>query len=333
MRQAGTISGAIRIAAAAAMIVTATTAALSQQPPPVKPDTFSSVLSAEAASKSACEARADRVHVTYPGGRECIAYYATPGSPKVRTAVIFFEGDVDPDQLAKTDELARHLDQFNRQAKQLADTTGVRIVFVARPGLFGSSGNHGHRRTLREVQAVSAAIDAIKLRHGISDLVLAGQSGGSTLAASLLSEGRRDITCSVLGSGNFEVIERLYRGAQKRGFNISREQFRLTHYDPSEKTDQIPVVATRRTFILGDPADSITRFAQQVAFAQGLRARGHHAETVEVRGIGPNRHGVGQATLLAAALCARGQEDARIRRAILPQPQAQAVGRPAVPSM
>ena len=44
--------------------------------------------------------------------------------------------------------------------------------------------------------------------------------------------------------------------------------------------------------MLGDPTDTRTLFDQQMRFADGVRAQGHHARTVEVVGLGDLMHGV-----------------------------------------
>src|SRR5262249_56331521 len=43
-------------------------------------------------------------------------------------------------------------------------------LYLARPGSYGSSGEYVRRRTPREIDLVSAALDAIKSRHGYTPL-------------------------------------------------------------------------------------------------------------------------------------------------------------------
>jgi hypothetical protein len=46
-------------------------------------------------------------------------------------------------------------------------------LIIARPGTYGSSGNHYRRRQAEEFRALNAAVDAIKARYAIRVLSLA----------------------------------------------------------------------------------------------------------------------------------------------------------------
>jgi hypothetical protein len=81
-------------------------------------------------------------------------------------------------------------------------------IYLGRPGTYGSSGEYAKRRTAREIDLVSAALEAIKTRHGYSRLHLAGYSEGGHAAAALLAR-RTDVRCVVLPSSLLSVRSKL----------------------------------------------------------------------------------------------------------------------------
>src|SRR5262249_59770172 len=96
-------------------------------------------------------------------------------------ALRFCDGD-GPDEKAQDQaEMNDYLTKVRRALDLLAQKSGMDVVFVARPGVFGSSGNHGERRSPQEFLVLNRAVDLIKERHGYEQLVLAGQSGGSSV--------------------------------------------------------------------------------------------------------------------------------------------------------
>jgi hypothetical protein len=76
-----------------------------------------------------------------------------------------------------------HLTKARRALDRLAQRSGLDFIYVARPGVFGSSGNHENRRRLLEFLVLNHAVDLIKERYRYEQLVLAGQSGGATVVA------------------------------------------------------------------------------------------------------------------------------------------------------
>ena len=282
-------------------------------------DEHSSLLAAEGSSKQLCESVANRVFVRHDLGTACIAYFATPEQTQPRPAVVFFEGDVPASDLLKPNFTRDYLANMRSVLQGQAQRTGVRFVFIARPGLFGSSGNHGARRSAAEMLTMNAALDAVKARLRLNEIVLAGQSGGSTIAAALLTLGRRDISCAVLGSGLLSVVEIEHAHRVREHLPpIQPALLQVLLFDPTDRLDWIARLQGRRIFVLGDPTDTRTPFAQQRQFAARLRALGHHATAIEVAGQGELMHGVAHHTLPAAAQCARGADDATIRQTVGP---------------
>lgn len=271
---------------------------------------YETQLVAESRSPALCEADNNRVHVRFADGSACISYFVSTGPVRTGPTVFFFDGDVP---LERFEAVHSQLPAIHRTVQRWSEATLTRYVFVSRPGVFGSSGNHAQRRTPSEMLAMNAAVDAIKARHGIGRIVLAGQSGGSTVAASLLTLGRRDVACAVLGSGRFNVVESVTAFRQQRGLReIPQERLRNANFDPTDRLASITSDPTRRIFVIGDPEDTRTLFAQQTRFADQLRALGHHAVAIEAIGTGELMHGVTYLTLPVAGQCARGLDDSGI---------------------
>lgn len=275
-------------------------------------------LVAEAGSKTLCEAVEHRIFVEHFVGTECVAYYATPSAPTVKTTVMYFNGDVPDRFFARPAEIEAHRKELMSTARFLAERQGVRIIFVARPGTFGSSGDHALRGERREMMIMNAAVDAIKVRLGLTDLVLAGQSRGSQVAAALLTMGRRDVRCAILGSGSLFTVENERRYQLSQGRKVSAERLGTIFFDPSRYLAEVAADASRRIFILGDRADSITPFDQQMAFGERLKELGHHAVTFEIQAQGREMHGATHLALPAATLCAKGAGDDQIAWIVAP---------------
>ncbi|MFM9940191.1 MAG: alpha/beta hydrolase family protein [Hyphomicrobiaceae bacterium] len=288
--------------------------------PPTKPAAAGPgpQLIAEAASQPLCESVAHRIFVTHFVGTECIAFYATPASTAAKATVVYFNGDVPDAYFRKPRELDAYLKELNTTARFLAERQGVRIIFVARPGTFGSSGDHELRGERREMMIMNAAVDALKSRLGLDQLVLAGQSRGSQVAAALLTMRRTDVRCAVLGSGTLLTVENERRFQLSKGRRVSEDRLRDIFYDPSRYLAEVVRDADRRILILGDRADTITPFDQQMAFGDRLKELGHHARTFEIMAQGRDMHGATHLTLPVAALCAKGAPDEQIAWIVTP---------------
>lgn len=153
------------------------------------------------ATRAQCEAARNAVWVaSAEHGDVCLRYWqAGFGAGATPRALVFFHGDVwlgtatSPDYLKLTDA------GLQAQAEQWVQQTGLPYLYIGRPGTHGSSGDHMQRRRRGESVQISQALDVLKARFGIREWVVAGQSGGGHVTASLLSD-RDDIVCAVPGS-------------------------------------------------------------------------------------------------------------------------------------
>jgi pimeloyl-ACP methyl ester carboxylesterase len=266
----------------------------------------------------ACEVGLRHVWVEVGGRGECIAIYATGSLQRAKHAVLYFEGDIPPSYNRNERKLTRHLASLRRTLEMLAAAYRVPYVLVARPGTFGSTGNHNERRKNREYLVMRAAVDAIREKYGLDHVSLAGQSGGATVTGAVLALGIANVKCAVPASGGYDLAAMLDWHATRQGIiGIHREHPASLsgEFNVMDRLSDIRRDPERRIFVVGDPQDQVAPFAQQRRFADGLKSLGHHAELVQETGGGPQRHGLAFTALKMAGLCATGASDAEVRRA------------------
>ena len=165
--------------------------------------------------EAVCQKPAFSVWVTIDGIGDCIRYYASgiEAGPNAK-AMVFLHGDRIAGTRARNDmrSLGNYKrtspDDLQRQVDRWSEAAGIPFIFLARPGTYGSSGDHAQRRRPREIALVAAAFDAIAAKHSIERFGIAGQSGGGLLTATLLA-GRQDIDCAALSSAASSIRTRM----------------------------------------------------------------------------------------------------------------------------
>lgn len=267
------------------------------------------------ADKQTCPIGDDAVWVHYTGGAACIRYFSAGSLRDAPLALVVFKGDKvslikrPPQEIpANTADAQRH------QAQTMLRQSGLPTVIVARPGTYGSSGNHYRRRQAEEFLALNAAVDAIKARYGIQRFIFVGHSGGATAASALLTYGRRDIDCAVLTSGAWGLLERAERMRKGRGeasTSAERDTNGLAHpWDPLDHISGIAPDPSRLILVIGNPQDRNTPYDLQARFAQALQAHGDQVELLERPAVAPEYHDLqGNAGIRAIALCPHHRPD------------------------
>lgn len=261
---------------------------------------------------------ADRATCTEPGsalwveaGRAeaCIRYFAGAALEHAPVVIVMFHGDRTTEMHRAPQAIAGNtLAAKVNQARALTKRVGVPLVIVARPGTYGSSGDHGQRRQAQEFIALNGALDQLRERYGIGQFVLLGHSGGATVAAALLTLGRTDVKCAVMTSGAFSLVQRAQMIRQSKGLpsRPGRDTNGLLHpYDPAQHIAGIAAAPTRQLYVIGSTGDQIAPFALQEAFFQALMRAGHQAHLIRAQGVPTTfhqlRHDIG---LKTAAQCA-----------------------------
>lgn len=241
-----------------------------------------------------CPTDHSAVWAEYETGAECIRYFSSGGIDNAPLVFVRMYGDRTasmqrapsdiPDNTAEAQQAIAE-----RRAKQL----GIPMIILARPGTYGSSGDHRARRQKSEFLALDSALNEIMRKYQIDRLVLSGHSGGATAAAALMTLGRDDISCAILTSGAYDLLERAQRLREQRG-NAPRPGLDLTGfanpYDPIQHIAGVVDDPERIILVIGNPNDTNTPFDLQERFATALANAGHHVRLIEQPAQGPDFH-------------------------------------------
>lgn len=248
-----------------------------------------------------------RIWVEIDGRGDCLRFYGAIPDRSRQHPVIFLEGDA-VQQNGRTDsgqvvwEVPRYYAQLSpsimqSEAEQYAMATHRPFINLARPGIYGSSGNHLERRRKREVDLVNAALDRLKERFGWSVISLAGQSGGGHIVAAMLAL-RTDVDCAVIASGNVAVRQRL----QELGLKADVTGF-TDFIDPIDSVREIARRPPRSIIMLTDPMDTVVTASSQGAYFAALRDAGVQVEQRYVAARDASHHLLRIPAILAALAC------------------------------
>jgi hypothetical protein len=270
----------------------------------------------------ACGAIRNAVWVTAYGQGVCMRYYLSTAGGKDDQPVAYLSGDKPTfDTLhenirhGKNRSRARkNLGQERRAkdidtadlaelARKLSRRTGTTAIILGRMGLDGSSGHHGLRRTMLELRVTSAALDAIKQRHGYRGFHLFGNSGGSTLIGGLLAL-RGDIGCAVPGSGRLALL------TQAKPVDTPA----LERFDPVKMIPAILQNNSARIIVLTDPQDKVVPRQNQSEFVERFQAAGGRIERFYVSSTSETHHGLTAYSALVIKHCVLNASHDEIRR-------------------
>jgi hypothetical protein len=273
-------------------------------------------------SERDCSTLKETVWVVVEGRGDCIRYYGSGLKAfSNKTVFVWFHGDRVQRQHAKGDffkTTGQQVIGYTDNRPQILNVMmaawvaefGRPAMFIGRPGVYGSSGDHTKKRQPREIALMDKALDALKSRYRIESFIAGGQSGGGHVTASLLAQ-RTDIECAVLTSAPAAVRARneiMRWPGDATGMT--------TFYDPIEHVDEIRGHAGLRIFVVGDPRDKAVPFSTQERYFEALKARRLNAYLVTANGSGQRFHGLGPLGMRMAGWCALGQgSDEIVRRA------------------
>jgi hypothetical protein len=272
-------------------------------------------------SKDECSSLTNAVWVEHRLGTECIRYYPSNGlgesgsKEHAKVAVFYFHGD----HLAGNNPIGNYARISPQSLTKIMQANykkyKVPYILIGRPGVYGSSGEHKQRRRLKESLTLNAAVDAIKARYGLEQVVLAGQSGGAYTTAALLTLGRTDVKCAVASSGVYAVAE-LAEIKRVRDNLHPHPGCDVTNYcDPYEVIDHVDGVVQdpqRIFYLIGNPNDRNTVFSLQKKFADKVLAAGHRLKIIEAKGLGPDGHSLSHVTYPVAGACAMDKDPAQL---------------------
>src|SRR5690606_15312737 len=122
-------------------------------------------------SEETCAAVPNSLWVELEGRGDCIRYYAhgfaNGSNPRV---LVYFSGDV----MLRTRLGVRHIvpsysmrspAAIEDEMREWSKHSGLPAIFLARPGIYGSSGDHNARREVREIELMNRSLDLLKARY------------------------------------------------------------------------------------------------------------------------------------------------------------------------
>jgi len=236
-------------------------------------------------TQAQCEAIPQAVWVEALGRNLCMRYYLSTAGGEGLRPVVFLQGDLgfDTDKKAgawvapatlkdtNTDDLVRYADRISKRQKTTA-------IYLARMGRDGSSGSHRQRHTALEVNATSAALEAIKQRHHFEGFHVYGHSGGGLLVTGLLAL-RTDIGCAVPADGIIAPSPK-----------PKASDPALQYFDSAAHVAAIARNREAKIMVITDPQDSVVKIDHQVPFVEKLRSAGGQAELFFVTATDDHHH-------------------------------------------
>jgi predicted esterase len=272
--------------------------------------TDSNGVRSETIAEADCRGKPGRLWVEKDGRAQCVAYVGPAPLPQIGngTAVVFFRGDIPAEDMAN--ETTTNLAYSERQSAELTKAYQLPVIIVGRLGTMGSTGHQVLGGSRIDAEVMSDAVNQIAQLYGLRQIAFAGQSGGARLIAHLLILGRSDISCTAMASGAYD-LPRTDRGGGRVRTNIFGEAG-SNYLVPMQHAETIPRSTRRRDFVLADPLDKISPIDEQRAWAEKLRTLGHRTMLIELRGSGPDNHGLGNQAIRAAATCAKDLDDDRV---------------------
>ena len=273
-----------------------------------EPFSSSDLLHGKKITQAECEALPSAVWVVAEGQRECIRYFLSAARGGGSEVVIRLSqdlvstngrGDVKPHDYYIKATPAQMQDQSAAWSRSL----GLAYLHLGRPGTYGSSGEHSKRRTAGEIAVISAALDAIKARHGYSRFHLIGWSTGGHSAAALMAR-RTDLGCVVLSSALLSVRSYLAEFGRSEDWNGNKNPV-----DPIALVDQITARPDLRIFVLTDPDDTVISARSQTAYVKRLAAAKLPVRQIFAAAPDISAHQLDNQARQVLADCAKGMAD------------------------
>lgn len=259
-------------------------------------------------SRGAClqlEQQQTAVWVKVRGRGWCLRYYAAGLKPDGANplAAAWLHGDIVGSR--KGSGPAGHQQGLGpaamvEQERVLSQTYHTPFIFLARPGAYGSSGNHRYLASTKlEADLVAAEVEALTSRYHIASWMIGGHSGGGTDAAALLAR-RRDIRCAVISSGApaYNAYLTAHHETRRIGPN---------GLNAIDDVGKIPASTDLRVIVMGDPRDQNVFWPVQRLYAEALKRRGSKVALLPLeRGRPPEFHSLVSLAEAATGLCADG---------------------------
>jgi dienelactone hydrolase len=273
-----------------------------------EPFSGAELLGGKRITQAECAALAGAVWVAVDQQGECIRYYHSTAGGSGPEALVVFSAEVAATngrrEVRPADYYVKQTPaQMQERSAGWSRSLRMPYLYLGRPGSYGSSGEFAKRRTAREIDLLSAALDAIKSRHGYPRFHLVGYSEAGHAAAALLAR-RTDLGCVVLASSLLSVRSRLAELGRDQDFTGNKNPV-----DPAALVDQVVKRPELRIIVVTDPDDVIVSARSQTAYVRRASAAGLPVRQIFAAAPDSSAHAVGRVGLSVAADCVRGVSD------------------------
>jgi len=231
--------------------------------------------------------------------------------------MIYVSGDaMIRDKSGRRRVVASYEDQtparIDEDVRVWASGASTPAINIARPGLYGSSGDHNIRRSFRELTIVNTALTQLKTKYRIEKFVLVGHSGGGQIAAGLMAM-RSDLAGVVISSGLLSVRQVTSSWEFKRDVPGRYLYDAEGYYDPLEMIGEIEKGNSAPVYIISDPEDTAVPFYSQLRYVRKRRTAGISVQHIFSHGPGPAHHLLGEQAKIVAAMFVNGHNAMGIR--------------------
>lgn len=227
-------------------------------------------------------------------GNACIRYFKSHENIKSSSVLIELYGDRPNFLDIEVSKIPNNKKSMQIDiAKSISKKFDMKAIVLARPGVYGSSGDHKRRRTQSEYFFTAKAITALKERYELKDVVLLGQSGGATAIAGAFTQNLKGIKCAVLTSGAYSLSERA-NYIRARNNKPLRDRVDTTglkdYYDPIEHIEDMHIDSVSKILIVGSKEDINTPFVLQMKYFKRLKYYGHNSILINTVSEPPMHH-------------------------------------------
>jgi pimeloyl-ACP methyl ester carboxylesterase len=244
------------------------------------------------------------------------------GRSKANQTIIYVQGDVNVKKYQNAPECFAGLLQLSGATlTAITNRLPISIIFLARPGHYGSSGSLNDRRKPATYKTISLAINKLALQQRNKQVALVGHSGGASAIAGAMLLGKLPSNCIVLASGAYSFAA-LVAHQRKTGvlppaalateFTRSdasavaavqakrAKQYSSSNYDVLPHVWGEKFVSTAKIHLVQDPNDQVVPWTGLIAFRNALERNDYNVQLHSVVASDEKHHGtVGHAIGIA----------------------------------
>lgn len=251
------------------------------------------------AAQTDCEQHDKRLWVTHGGTTACLRYFGELPPSGAEAVQIYLTGDLPLGDIWTIYESFTP-QKLERLTSTITSKGGIPTMMIARPGTFGSSGNHSEikENVSEEAMLINAAIDAVKTQTGVRWVSLIGQSGGGQIAAYLLTQ-HDDLHCVALTSTPLSLKHAEANWDRPYSFAEYAAEF----WDPLSNIGEIERNERLKITVISDKRDLIVPYDGAAAYVEAAVRSGLAARLIDGKATDKNAHGLTLEGFKAAIEC------------------------------